>query len=98
MAGAFEESSFRDARPLEVKDNAYSGLLARVLGSPDLRAMRAIRSSRVGGGEKSHSESAPVVHGPSGLDMAAVLDVSRSEEGRRSDEKGEAFVDPPPPE
>eukprot|EP00965_Chrysotila_dentata_P116905 3863987-Pleurochrysis_carterae.AAC.1 len=30
--------------------------------------------------------------------MAAVLDVSRSQDGRRSDEKGEALVDPPPPE
>eukprot|EP00965_Chrysotila_dentata_P128651 4252973-Pleurochrysis_carterae.AAC.1 len=59
--------------------------------------MRASRSSRFGGGDKSNSESAPVVHGSSGLDMAAVLDVSRSEEGRRSEEKGEAFVDPPPP-
>eukprot|EP00965_Chrysotila_dentata_P166404 5493577-Pleurochrysis_carterae.AAC.1 len=29
--------------------------------------------------------------------MAAVLDVSRSEDGRRSEEKGEALVDPPPP-
>eukprot|EP00965_Chrysotila_dentata_P089183 2945166-Pleurochrysis_carterae.AAC.1 len=30
--------------------------------------------------------------------MAAVFDVSRSEEGRRSDVKGEAFADPPSPE
>eukprot|EP00965_Chrysotila_dentata_P075339 2488253-Pleurochrysis_carterae.AAC.1 len=30
--------------------------------------------------------------------MAAVLDVSRSQDGRRSDEEGEAFVDPPQPE
>eukprot|EP00965_Chrysotila_dentata_P001045 33864-Pleurochrysis_carterae.AAC.1 len=71
MAGAFDESSSRDVRPLEVKEDAYSGLLARVRGSPDPRAIRAIRSSRVGGGDKSHSESEPVVHGPSGLDMAA---------------------------
>eukprot|EP00965_Chrysotila_dentata_P035961 1196757-Pleurochrysis_carterae.AAC.1 len=60
--------------------------------------MRAIRSSRIGGGDKSHSESAPVVHGPSGLGMAAVPDVSRSQGGRPSDEKREAFADPPPPE
>eukprot|EP00965_Chrysotila_dentata_P135446 4478341-Pleurochrysis_carterae.AAC.1 len=37
MAGALEESFSRDARPLEVKDDAYSGLLARVRGSPDPR-------------------------------------------------------------
>eukprot|EP00965_Chrysotila_dentata_P093420 3086044-Pleurochrysis_carterae.AAC.1 len=30
--------------------------------------------------------------------MAAVLDVSRSEEVRRSDKEGEAFADPPPSE
>eukprot|EP00965_Chrysotila_dentata_P167268 5522735-Pleurochrysis_carterae.AAC.1 len=46
MVGAFNESSSRDARPLEVKDDAYSGLhMARVRGSPDPRAMRASRSS-----------------------------------------------------
>eukprot|EP00965_Chrysotila_dentata_P076533 2527113-Pleurochrysis_carterae.AAC.1 len=71
MAGAFDESSARDVRPLEVEDDAYSGILARMRGSPDPRAMRAIRSSRVEGGDKSYSESTPVVHGPSGLDMAA---------------------------
>eukprot|EP00965_Chrysotila_dentata_P014098 467860-Pleurochrysis_carterae.AAC.1 len=98
MAGAFDELSSRDVRPLEVKDDAYSGLLARVRGSPDPRTMRAIRSSRVGGGDKSHSKSARVVHGPSGLDMAAVLDVPRSDEGRRPEEKGEALADSPPPE
>eukprot|EP00965_Chrysotila_dentata_P157711 5209637-Pleurochrysis_carterae.AAC.1 len=59
MAGAFDESSLRDACLLEEKDDAYSGLLARMRGSPDPRAMRAIQSSRVGGGDKSHSESAP---------------------------------------
>eukprot|EP00965_Chrysotila_dentata_P041955 1391845-Pleurochrysis_carterae.AAC.1 len=48
MAGAFDESSSRDVRPQEVKDDAYSGLLARVRGSPDPRAIRAIRSSRDG--------------------------------------------------
>eukprot|EP00965_Chrysotila_dentata_P153888 5086658-Pleurochrysis_carterae.AAC.1 len=65
MAGALDESSPRDARLLEVKDDAYSSLLARVRGSPDPSVIRAIRSSRGGGGDKSHSESAPVVHGPS---------------------------------
>eukprot|EP00965_Chrysotila_dentata_P248447 6208328-Pleurochrysis_carterae.AAC.3 len=32
MAGALDVSSSRDAHPLEVKDDAYSGLLARVRG------------------------------------------------------------------
>eukprot|EP00965_Chrysotila_dentata_P066413 2199002-Pleurochrysis_carterae.AAC.1 len=61
--------------------------------------MRASRSSPAGGGNKSHSESAPAVHGPSGLlDMAAVLDVSRNfQNARRSDEKEKVFADPPPP-
>eukprot|EP00965_Chrysotila_dentata_P179178 5917259-Pleurochrysis_carterae.AAC.1 len=74
MAGAFEESSSRDVRPLEVKEDAYSGLLARVRGSPDPRATCASRPSRDVGGDKSRSESAPVVHGPSGLDMTAAFD------------------------
>eukprot|EP00965_Chrysotila_dentata_P083736 2763269-Pleurochrysis_carterae.AAC.1 len=98
MAGAFDESSSRDVRPLEVKDDAYSGLLARVRGIPDPRATRASRSSRDGGGDKSSSESAPAVYGPSDLDMASVLDVPRSGEGCQSDEKGEAPANPPPPE
>eukprot|EP00965_Chrysotila_dentata_P135298 4473733-Pleurochrysis_carterae.AAC.1 len=71
MVGTLNESSSHDARLLEIKDDAYLGLLARVRGSPDPRAMRAIRSSPVGGGNESYSESAPAVHGPSGLDMAA---------------------------
>eukprot|EP00965_Chrysotila_dentata_P030079 1001554-Pleurochrysis_carterae.AAC.1 len=65
MAGALDVSSHRDARPLEVTDDAYSGLLARVRGSPDPRAMMASRSSRVGGGDKGHSQSVPTVHGSS---------------------------------
>eukprot|EP00965_Chrysotila_dentata_P181971 6008793-Pleurochrysis_carterae.AAC.1 len=65
MAGALDESSSRDVRPLEVRDDGYSGLLARMRGSPDPRATRARRSSRNQGGDKSRSESAPVVHGPS---------------------------------
>eukprot|EP00965_Chrysotila_dentata_P025048 830803-Pleurochrysis_carterae.AAC.1 len=60
--------------------------------------MRAIRSSRAGSGTQSHSESAQAVHGPSGLDMAAVLDMSRFQGGRRPGEKGETFADPSPPE
>eukprot|EP00965_Chrysotila_dentata_P176466 5826936-Pleurochrysis_carterae.AAC.1 len=60
--------------------------------------MRARRSSPVGDGNKRYSESAPAVHGPSGLDMAAVLDVSRSQNGCRSDEKEKVFANPPPPE
>eukprot|EP00965_Chrysotila_dentata_P088382 2919103-Pleurochrysis_carterae.AAC.1 len=55
-AGALKESSSRDARPLQVRDDAYSGLLARVRGSPDPKVMRASRSSRDGGGDKSRSE------------------------------------------
>eukprot|EP00965_Chrysotila_dentata_P254438 6211868-Pleurochrysis_carterae.AAC.1 len=35
MAGTPEMSPSRDARLLEVKDDAYSGLLARVRRSPD---------------------------------------------------------------
>eukprot|EP00965_Chrysotila_dentata_P014506 480332-Pleurochrysis_carterae.AAC.1 len=75
MAGAFDVSSPRDARPLEVKDNTYSGLLARVRGSPDPKAMRTSRSSRVGGGNKDHSKSVPMVHGSSGLNIAGALEV-----------------------
>eukprot|EP00965_Chrysotila_dentata_P131680 4353778-Pleurochrysis_carterae.AAC.1 len=69
MAGALDELSSRDARPLEVRDDAYSGLLVRVRGFPDPRATRACRSHRNEGGDKSRSDSAQVVHGPSGLDM-----------------------------
>eukprot|EP00965_Chrysotila_dentata_P234197 6200036-Pleurochrysis_carterae.AAC.1 len=98
MAGAFDESPSHDARLLEVKDDAYSGLLARVRESPDPRAMRASRSSPVGGGDKGHSESAPAVHGLSGLNMAAVLDVSFPHDARRSNEKERVSADPPPPE
>eukprot|EP00965_Chrysotila_dentata_P026666 883925-Pleurochrysis_carterae.AAC.1 len=65
MAGALDESSSRDVRSLEVRDDAYSGLLARVRGFPDPRVTRARRSSRNEGGDKSRSEGAPVVHGPS---------------------------------
>eukprot|EP00965_Chrysotila_dentata_P073850 2439302-Pleurochrysis_carterae.AAC.1 len=32
------------------------------------------------------------MHGPSGLEMTAVLDVLRSEGGRRSEEKGEVLA------
>eukprot|EP00965_Chrysotila_dentata_P084636 2793457-Pleurochrysis_carterae.AAC.1 len=63
MAGTPEVSPTRDARLLEVNNPAYSGLLARVLGSPDPRAMRASRSSRVGGGAKGQPEGALAVHG-----------------------------------
>eukprot|EP00965_Chrysotila_dentata_P032084 1069859-Pleurochrysis_carterae.AAC.1 len=75
MAGAFDESPLRDARPLEVKDDAYSGLLAKVRGSPDPRAIRASRSSRVGEEDKGHSKSVPaVLHGSSDLDKAGAFD------------------------
>eukprot|EP00965_Chrysotila_dentata_P166682 5503835-Pleurochrysis_carterae.AAC.1 len=63
MAGAFDEWSPRDARLLEVKDDAYSGLLARVRGSPDLRAIRASRSSQVGNEDKGHLKSVSAVYG-----------------------------------
>eukprot|EP00965_Chrysotila_dentata_P123110 4069362-Pleurochrysis_carterae.AAC.1 len=78
MTGAFDEPSSRDVCPLEVRDDAYSGLLARVRGSPNPRARRARRPSRNEGGDKSRSESAPVLHGLSGLDMTTVLDVNDS--------------------
>eukprot|EP00965_Chrysotila_dentata_P096121 3175499-Pleurochrysis_carterae.AAC.1 len=73
MAGAFDESPSRDARPLTVKDDAYSGLLARVRGSPYLRAMRASRSSRVGGGDNGHLKDVTTVHGSSDLDMVGAF-------------------------
>eukprot|EP00965_Chrysotila_dentata_P207102 6183934-Pleurochrysis_carterae.AAC.1 len=41
VVGALNVSSPRDACLLEVKDDAHSGLLARVRGSPKPRAMRA---------------------------------------------------------
>eukprot|EP00965_Chrysotila_dentata_P260132 6213796-Pleurochrysis_carterae.AAC.1 len=56
MAGTPEVSPSRDARPLELKEDAYSGLLARVRGSPDPRAIRAGRSSRVRGEDRGHSK------------------------------------------
>eukprot|EP00965_Chrysotila_dentata_P065448 2169086-Pleurochrysis_carterae.AAC.1 len=46
MAGTPEVLPSHDARPLEVRDDAYSGLLAKVCGSPDLRAIRASQASR----------------------------------------------------
>eukprot|EP00965_Chrysotila_dentata_P068010 2249657-Pleurochrysis_carterae.AAC.2 len=70
MAGALDVSAPRDARPLEVRDDSYSGPLARVRGTSDPRAMVASRSSPVGGGEKGHSESVPTVHGSFDLSMA----------------------------
>eukprot|EP00965_Chrysotila_dentata_P005857 192592-Pleurochrysis_carterae.AAC.1 len=57
MTGTLEESSYRDVCPLEVKEDAYSGLLARVRGPPDPRVTRASGSNRIGGGSKGHSES-----------------------------------------
>eukprot|EP00965_Chrysotila_dentata_P254863 6212019-Pleurochrysis_carterae.AAC.2 len=98
MVGALDELPSRDACLLEVKDDAYSGLLARVRGSPDLRAMRASRSSPVGGGYKNHSESAPAVHGPFGLNMADAFDVLFFHDARRSSEEEKMFADSPPPE
>eukprot|EP00965_Chrysotila_dentata_P146242 4829437-Pleurochrysis_carterae.AAC.1 len=59
MAGAFDESSPRDARLLEVKDDAHSGLLARVRGSPDPRAVRASRSNPAGSKDRGDLKSVP---------------------------------------
>eukprot|EP00965_Chrysotila_dentata_P087875 2901871-Pleurochrysis_carterae.AAC.1 len=82
MAGAFDESPFRDARLLEAKDDAYSGLLARLRGSHDPRAMRASRSSRVGVEDKGHSKSVSAVQGSSDLDMASAFDESPCRDAR----------------
>eukprot|EP00965_Chrysotila_dentata_P134971 4464223-Pleurochrysis_carterae.AAC.1 len=78
MAGTPEVSPSCDARLLQVKDDAYSGLLARVRGSPDPRAMRAGRSSRVGGEDKGQSEGVLAVHGSSDVGMASASDESPS--------------------
>eukprot|EP00965_Chrysotila_dentata_P074580 2463196-Pleurochrysis_carterae.AAC.1 len=90
MAGAFDESPFCHARPLEVKDDAHSGLLAVVRGSPDPRAMRANRSSRVGGEDKGHSKSVSAVHGSSDLDMAGAFDELPSRDARPLEVKHDA--------
>eukprot|EP00965_Chrysotila_dentata_P001942 63397-Pleurochrysis_carterae.AAC.1 len=98
MAGAFDELPSRDVRPLEVRDDAYSGLLARVRGSPDPRVTRASRSSRDGSGDKSRPNGTLVMHGSSGLDMTIVLDGTRPGEDCGLDKKGETPANPPPPE
>eukprot|EP00965_Chrysotila_dentata_P077309 2552617-Pleurochrysis_carterae.AAC.1 len=82
MAGAFVESPFRHARPLEVKNDAHSGLLARVPGSPDPKAMRASRSNRLGVEDKGHLKVVPTVHGSSDLGMAGAFDESPSRDAR----------------
>eukprot|EP00965_Chrysotila_dentata_P070832 2341253-Pleurochrysis_carterae.AAC.1 len=82
MAGTPEVSPSRDARPFKVREDAYSGLLARVFGSPDPRAMKASRSSRVGSKDKGHLKSVSAVHGSSGLDMAGAFDESPSRDAR----------------
>eukprot|EP00965_Chrysotila_dentata_P200610 6180068-Pleurochrysis_carterae.AAC.4 len=92
MAGTPDASSSRDARLLEVKDDAYSGFLARVRGSPDPRAMRASQSSRVEGGNKGHSESVLTVHGSSDLGMAGALDVSAPRDARLLEVKDERRI------
>eukprot|EP00965_Chrysotila_dentata_P063146 2092505-Pleurochrysis_carterae.AAC.1 len=69
MAGTPEVPPSRDSRPLEVKGDAYSGLLARVRGSPDMRAMRTSRASRAGSKDKGHLKGVSAVHGSSDLDM-----------------------------
>eukprot|EP00965_Chrysotila_dentata_P161659 5339209-Pleurochrysis_carterae.AAC.1 len=82
IAGAFDQSPSRDTRPLEVTGDAYSGLLERVRGSPDPRAVSASRSSRVGGEDKSHLKGVPTVHGSSDLGMAGAFDESPSRDAR----------------
>eukprot|EP00965_Chrysotila_dentata_P108955 3599765-Pleurochrysis_carterae.AAC.1 len=82
MAGALDESPSRDARPLDVRNGAYSGLLARVRGSPDLKAMMASRARRVGSKDKGHLKSVLAVHGSSDLDMAGALHESSSRDAR----------------
>eukprot|EP00965_Chrysotila_dentata_P084637 2793457-Pleurochrysis_carterae.AAC.2 len=92
MASALDESPSRDARLLlEVKDDAYSGLLARVRGSPNPRAMRASRSSPVGGKAKVHSKSVSTVHGSSDLGMAGAPDESPSRDARLLEVKDDAY-------
>eukprot|EP00965_Chrysotila_dentata_P093358 3084271-Pleurochrysis_carterae.AAC.1 len=82
MAGAFDESPSPDARTLEVKDDAYSGLLVRVRGSPDRRAVRASRSSRVEGEDKGHLKGVSAVHGSSDMDIAGAFNESPSRDAR----------------
>eukprot|EP00965_Chrysotila_dentata_P182169 6015448-Pleurochrysis_carterae.AAC.1 len=82
MAGAFDESPSREARLLEVKVDAYSGLLARVRRSSDPRAMRVSRSSRVGGRAKGQPEGVLAVHGSSDLGIVGALDESPSRDAR----------------
>eukprot|EP00965_Chrysotila_dentata_P081292 2684501-Pleurochrysis_carterae.AAC.3 len=91
MAGALDLSAPRDARPLKVRDDAYSGLLARVLGTPDPKAMRASRSSPVGGGDKGHSESVLTVHGSTDLGMAGALDLSAPRDARPLEAKDDTY-------
>eukprot|EP00965_Chrysotila_dentata_P057546 1908926-Pleurochrysis_carterae.AAC.1 len=91
MAGTLDEQPSRDACLLEVKDDAYSGLLARVRGSPDPRAVRASRASRVGGEDKGHPESVSTVHGSSDLDMAGAFDESSSRDARLLEVKDDAY-------
>eukprot|EP00965_Chrysotila_dentata_P149185 4927061-Pleurochrysis_carterae.AAC.1 len=82
MAGALDVSSTRDARPVEVKDDAHSGLLARVRGSRDPRAMRASQSSPVGG-DRNRAESRSTVHGSFDLGMAGALDMSSYDDAQQ---------------
>eukprot|EP00965_Chrysotila_dentata_P086600 2859453-Pleurochrysis_carterae.AAC.1 len=90
MAGAFDESTSREARLLEVRDDAYSGLLASVRGSPDPRAMKVSRSSRVGDEDKGHSKSMPIVQGSSDLGMTGVFDESPFCDARLQELKDDA--------
>eukprot|EP00965_Chrysotila_dentata_P064581 2141361-Pleurochrysis_carterae.AAC.5 len=83
MADALHVSSPRNARPLDVKDDAHSGILARVRGSPDSRAMRASRSNQVGGGNQDDSDGMLAVSKPSGVGKAGTPDGSPSRDAQQ---------------
>eukprot|EP00965_Chrysotila_dentata_P133182 4404158-Pleurochrysis_carterae.AAC.1 len=91
MAGTPEVLPSRDPRLLEMKDEAYSGHLARVCGSSDPRAMRASRSNRVGGEDKGHLKSVPTVHGSFDLGIAGALEVLPSLDARLLEVRDDAY-------
>eukprot|EP00965_Chrysotila_dentata_P143948 4754886-Pleurochrysis_carterae.AAC.1 len=91
MVGTPEVPPSRDACLLEVRDDAYSGLLARVRGSHDPRAIRASRASRVGSKDNGHSKSVSAVHGSSDLDMAGAFEESPLRDARLLEVKDDAY-------
>eukprot|EP00965_Chrysotila_dentata_P100674 3326621-Pleurochrysis_carterae.AAC.2 len=82
MVGIPDVPPFCDARPLEVKDDAHPGLLARVRGSPDPREMRASRSSRAGGADRHDSDGMLAVTKPSDVGMAGTPDEAPSRDAQ----------------